>query len=53
MKCQGGHSYCDGKDIRLVQMKSASLKGNVFEGQKLYLCAECRKFENGQFKFVK
>ena len=50
MKCQIKSTYCNNKNLRLCQMKSSR---NVYEGAKLYLCEECRKMQNGQFKFAK
>lgn len=56
MICQGKSGYCNNQDIRKCQMKSSANTmhgGNVFNGKILYLCRECRKLENGQFKLVK
>lgn len=53
MDCQKKWTYCNNQNVRLCQMKSASNPKTVFEGKKIYLCEECRKSEQGQFKFVK
>jgi hypothetical protein len=63
MDCEKKTKYCNGIDVKLVQMKSASARrisklgtrigGNVYEGEKLKMCSGCRSSENGQFKIIK
>ena len=53
MNCQKKAKYCNNQNVKLCQMKSASNPKTVFEGKEIYLCQECRKWEQGQFKFVR
>ena len=52
MNCEKQYQYCNNSDVRLCQMKSASKPKTVFEGDKVYLCQECRRMQQGQFKYV-
>lgn len=53
MDCEKKSKYCDGQDIRPCQMKSASRPRNEYNGPIVYMCKQCRGFEQGQYKFVK
>lgn len=54
MNCEEKGRYCDNQDVKLCQMKShrqGTMKANVYKGKIIAMCAECRKSQNGQFKF--
>lgn len=55
--CQRRSVWCNDENVKLCQMKSSSGGvtggGNTYEGRLIWMCAQCRKLENGQFKFVK
>lgn len=55
MNCEKKSIWCINNNVKLCQMKSkgGGKGGNVYEGKKIYMCSECRKFENGQFKIVR
>lgn len=58
MKCQNKSmkQWCDGKDVKLVQLRTqaAGMYGtNLYDGEKLFMCAGCRKSHCGGFKIVK
>ncbi len=47
------NQWCDGIDVKQVQMKSRTASGNgtnEFKGEILLMCKECRKAHNGQIK---
>jgi hypothetical protein len=43
-------SWCNNVDVKKVQLKSAV---NVYKGDIVLMCAECRKVNNGGFKIVR
>lgn len=54
MRGRQGYHDCNSKGIKLCQLKSASKPKNVYEGEKVLICANCRRgIENGGFKIVK
>lgn len=58
MKCENKliNQWCNDKNIKLVQRRSQTAGNagtNKFDGEKLLMCAECRKSNTGQFKIVK
>jgi hypothetical protein len=55
MECQEKSQFCNNKNVKLCQMKSNKggiTRANVYEGKIVAMCGECRKMQNGQFKFV-
>lgn len=58
MECskRGVSHWCNGKDVKVVQLKSVPTaydrSKNVFKGDVVYMCQECRKSNTGQFKIV-
>lgn len=48
--CEKKFKFCCNSDLKLCRMKSGR---NRFEGEIIWLCRQCRKAENGQFKLVK
>lgn len=50
MKCQKKSSFCDGQDVKLVQLKSST---NVYQGEIIRACKGCRIGMHGGYKFVK
>lgn len=59
MDCENDRiaQWCNNKDVKKVQLKSVPGprdKGpNVFKGDILNMCQECRKANNGGFKILK
>jgi len=49
------NKWCNNKDVKLVQLRSQTAGAygtNLFEGEKVWMCAECRKVNCGGFKIV-
>lgn len=52
----GIHAWCNNKDVKRVKLRSqtAGVRGtNLFEGEEVNMCQQCRKDNRGGFKFVK
>lgn len=48
--------WCNNEDVRTVQRKSRSpgpAGKNIYKGEILEMCSECRKSNTGQVKFVR
>ncbi len=51
----GLSQWCDGKNVKLVQLRSQAAGAygtNIYDGEKVYMCAECRRANNGGFKIL-
>ena len=46
----GISKHCNNSDLKVVQLKSAV---NEYNGNKVLMCKECRKANNGGFKIIK
>lgn len=56
LNCKDKGKWCDNKGVKLVQLRSqtAGVHGtNLYEGEILPMCAECRKANNGGFKMFR
>lgn len=48
--------WCNNKGLNLAQLKTRATGANgpnLYNGDKLMMCEECRKAHNGGFKIVK
>lgn len=48
--------WCDNRDVKLVQLRSqtAGAHGtNLYEGDQVHMCRECRKVNLGMFRIVR
>ena len=52
-KCQNKriNDWCNNEYLRYVQMRTGT-NPNKYDGEQLWMCKECRKANNGEFKFV-
>lgn len=48
----GVSRWCNNHDVRMVQLKDG-FSPNTYNGAIVPMCKECRKSNNGGFKFVK